>query len=238
MSVRTKSAGVRVLAAGGAVAVTAALALTGAGQASGATGASAQDRTFLATAHQSNLAEIASGTLAQTKATGADIKAEGRMWISDHTKLDATGAALSKAYGINLPTRPNAEQRAAAAGLDARTGSAFDTYWVQVGLTGHLKTLAAVRKEIADGSAADIVAAAKTAEPIVAEHVASLEALAGEYGVPTSVAAGTGGQAADLTAAGDDGPSALAVPLLAVGIAGAGIGVWSLRRRTRGDAAA
>ncbi len=234
MSVQRTSTRVRVLAAGGAVAMTAALALTGAGQAAAAGGASAQDAAFLVAAHQSNLAEIGSGTLAQTKATGSDIKAEGRMWISDHTKLDAAGAALAKAYAIDLPTTPNAEQRAAAAGLGTRTGSAFDSYWVQVGLTGHLKTLAAVKKEIADGTAADFVAAARTAEPIVEEHVASLEALASTYGVatPTSVAAGTGGQAADE----GTGPSALGLPLLAAGLVAAGVGGWSLRRRSRGAA--
>jgi len=45
-------------------------------------------------------------------------------------------------------------------------------------MTVHLETLAAVKKEIAVGTAADLVAAAKTAEPIVATHVASLESLA------------------------------------------------------------
>lgn len=234
MSVRRTSAGVRVLGAGAAVAMTAGLALSGAGQASAASRASAQDTTFLVAAHQSNLAEIGSGTLAQTRAIGSDIKAEGRMWISDHTKLDAAGAALAKTYAITLPTTPDAEQRTAAAGLGARTGSAFDAYWIKVGLTGHLETLAAVKKEIADGTATDFVAAAKMAEPIVVAHVAALEALARTYGVatPTSVAAGTGGQAAEQ----GNGPSALGLPLVTVGLVAAGVGGWSLRRRGRGAA--
>ena len=220
----------RFAAAGGAVALTAALGVAGAATAGAATVTPTHaDRVFLATAHQSNLAEIAAGKLAASKGAPADIQAEGRLWIRQHSTLDASGAALAGKYGVTLPTAVNAQQAAAAAGLRARTGSAFTTDWISLGLDGHAKTLAAVRAEIADGTNPDFVAAARTAEPIVAHHLHDLEALAADYDVtlPASVTAGTGGQAAAATAG-----TTVAGPVLAtLGVAVAAGGGWLLLRR-------
>ena len=59
-----------------------ALALLGpAAMAEAATGATAQDAAFLRAAHQSNLAEITTGKLAQRKGRSAEVRDLGRMWV-------------------------------------------------------------------------------------------------------------------------------------------------------------
>lgn len=157
----------------------------------------ATDRTFLAAAHQSNLAEIQAGTLAQQKATEQVTKELGAKWIADHTKLDASLRAVATKLGVTLPTAPNAEQRAAAARLTATSGAAFDKLWFELQMVGHMKSMANGEREVAGGNEAEVVALAKAAGPVIMEHGTLLDENAAEVGAaPSAVDAGTGGQAA------------------------------------------
>jgi putative membrane protein len=157
---------------------TVALALVGpAAMAEASTGSSvssgvtAQDRAFLRAAHQSNLAEITTGKLAQQKSPSADVRRLGREWVMHHTMLDASLKQVAKRYGVSLPTRPNAEQRAQAA-KDARlSGAAFDRTWLSGELTGHVKARTAGRTELARGSNAAVLKLDRTAAPVVQHHI-------------------------------------------------------------------
>ena len=176
------------------------LALTAVGVAGASTTAAApnaQDRAWMVAAHQSNLTEITAGRAAQQKATTATVRQQGAEWIADHTRLDASLKQLAQKLGVTLPGTPNATQRAGLASVSAKSGSAFDAAWLKFGLTGHLQTRAATAKEIAGGSDPQVVAAAKTAAPVVQMHIDMLERTTGTS--PTGVNAGTGGQAATTT---------------------------------------
>ena len=131
----------------------------------------AQDRAFLVAAHQSNLAEIATGTLAQQKSGNAKVRALGREWVRHHTMLDADLKKVAKRYGVSLPSRPNAEQRAQAAKDKKLSGSAFDRTWLSGELTGHVTTRTAGRTELARGSNADVLKLDRAAAPVVQHHI-------------------------------------------------------------------
>ncbi|MEN3360459.1 MAG: putative rane protein [Mycobacteriales bacterium] len=190
----------------------------------GAAAPNQQDRSFLAAAHQSNLAEIAAGQAAQRKATTAAVRAHGQLFIADHTRLDANLRKVASALGVNLPGAPSAAQQAALAAVNAKSGAAFDRAWVDSQLTAHRAALAAGNTELAQGSDAQAKGVAAAAAPVVKNH---LSMLAQTAGVPSGVDAGTGGQAAT-------GPSTkVGWGLLAVaGIAGctAMSLLWSRRR--------
>jgi putative membrane protein len=100
---------------------------------------SEQDRVFLRGAHQSNLAEIATGKLAQSKGSSAEVKQLGALLIADHTKLDASLRKVADAANVSLPQQPNAEQRALQAKLQAASGDDFDAMFVAGQLEGHAK---------------------------------------------------------------------------------------------------
>ena len=137
----------------------------------GHSGVTAQDQAFLRAAHQSNLAEIATGKLAQQKGRSAQVRALGREWVMHHTMLDADLKKVAKRYDVSLPTRPNAEQRAQAAKDATLSGAAFDRTWLSGELTGHVKTRAAGRTELARGSNADVLKLDRTAAPVVQHHI-------------------------------------------------------------------
>jgi putative membrane protein len=173
------------------------LALTAVGVAGATTTAaapSAQDRAWMVAAHQSNLTEIQAGQAAQQKATSAVVKEHGELFIRDHTRLDASLQALAKTKGVTLPSTPNAQQRATLASVSAKSGAAFDSAWLSSQLAGHRQAKADGQTELANGSDAQVVAAAKAAAPVIQSHLSMLEQATGTS--PTGVNGGTGGQAA------------------------------------------
>jgi putative membrane protein len=182
--VRIRSALVGVVAAAG-------LAVLSGGPALAAP--SGQDRTWMAAAHQSNLAEIAAGQAAQQQGTSAEVKRLGAMFIQMHSQLDASLKQAASGFGVDLPDAPNAQQQQALASVSAKSGDAFDAAWLASQITGHRQTLAATQKELASGSDATTLKLARTATPVVKQHLSELLQASGS---PGSVNAGTGGQAA------------------------------------------
>ncbi|ONI74061.1 hypothetical protein BWI15_11850 [Kribbella sp. ALI-6-A] len=182
--------------AAGAVAA-AVVVLGGTASAHAAAGAlSEQDRVFLRGAHQSNLAEIATGKLAQSKGSSAEVKELGALLIADHTKLDASLRKVAAAANVSLPQQPNAEQRALQAKLQAASGDEFDAMFVAGQLEGHAKAMALGEKEISAGSEPAVVNAAKASAPVIASHHEKFMAAARSLGLPDSVDSGTSGVAA------------------------------------------
>jgi putative membrane protein len=142
---------------------------------------SEQDKAFLVAAHQSNLAEIATGELADRKAADQRVRDLGRMLVTDHTKLDADLVKVAHKLGVALPSQPNAEQKAFAAKLAKLSGTSFDRTWVSGQLTAHCKAQDNGKKELAKGSNKDAVKVAKTSAPVIAHHIQELQDIQGHH---------------------------------------------------------
>ncbi|MFI2642102.1 DUF4142 domain-containing protein [Streptomyces sp. NPDC018610] len=154
--------------------VAAAASLTGlcAPQVFAAASGATQDQTFLVQAHQGNLAEIAAGKDAGRHATTTCVINVGKTLVRDHTKLDASVRKLAAETNTTLPSTPTAAQRQQLKAVQAKAGgSAYDTAWLKVQDTAHRKTLTLIDKEIAQGKNSSVVAAARSARPVVAMHL-------------------------------------------------------------------
>jgi putative membrane protein len=197
------------------LALVAALALTA--QAAQAA-PSEQDQAWMASAHQGNLAEIASGQAAVAQAATDTVRQMGQMLIDDHTTLDANLTAAATQLGVTLPTAPTPEQQAALAAVTAKTGAAFDTAWISLQIPAHRATLEAGATEVANGTDPTVTSLAAASAPVVQRHLDAALAAAPQYGVPSSVSAGTGGQAA--TSEGAVGAALVAVGACAVLLTG------------------
>jgi putative membrane protein len=207
------------------VALAAALALPAASaSAAPAAAPNAQDRQWMVAAHQSNLAEIAAGRAAQQEATTAKVRTLGAMFIRHHTAQDAQLRAAARTLGVRLPSAPTPAQRASLAAVVAKSGAAFDSAWIAQQTVSHRQTLAATDRELANGSDATVLKLARASRPVVAMHYAELTSGSGS---PTSIGAGTGGQAA--TDARVPGLALTGAGVLLVAAAG---GVLLARRRT------
>lgn len=157
---------------------------------------SEQDTAFLRAAHQSNLAEIAGGRIAQQKGNSQQVKDLGARFVADHTRLDAALRETASTLDVDLPSAPNAEQRALAERYRATSGEQFDALFVATQMDAHMKAMALGRTELAEGNDARAKTVARNAAPVIESHHEALDAAARDLGVPTMVDSGTGGQAA------------------------------------------
>ena len=173
---------------------------------------SQQDQDWMVAAHQGNLAEIAAGEAAVEMGTTEAVREHGQMLIDDHTKLDADLTAAAEEHDVTLPSMPTEEQQATLESVSAQSGEAFDMAWVESQITAHRHTIAMGEEELAQGTEQAVMDMAEAAAPVVQKHLDALMDTAQDLGVPTSVPAGTGGQAAS-------SPQALGVALVGVGIA-------------------
>jgi putative membrane protein len=184
-----------------------------------------QDAAFLKAAHQSNLAEIAGGTVAQQKASSQQVKDLGQRFITDHTKLDKSLQQTASALKVSLPSAPNSQQQALAARYRAASGSRFDSLFVSTQMQAHMTAMTLGRTELAQGSDSQAKKVAQTSAPVIASHHSALESAARSLGVPDTIGTGTGGEAAHRMV------TAPAVTLLGAGFVLLAGGVVLLRRR-------
>ena len=148
--------------------------------------ASAQDAQYLQQAHQTNLAEIAAGRLAQQKGNSQTVKNLGAKFVTDHTRLDQALKPVAQNLGVSLPQTPTAHQQAVAARLKATSGSQFDTLFVTTQLAGHTQAMQAGQTEITKGSNPQVVTLARDSAPVIASHHQALEAAAHTLNIPLS----------------------------------------------------
>ena len=178
------------------IAVTAgALALVLAPATAASAAPSEQDTTYLRAAHQSNLAEIAGGRIAQQKGASQAVKDVGARFVEDHTRLDAALRETAAALDVDLPSAPNPEQRALAARYEAASGSEFDALYLATQMDAHMKAMRLGETELARGNDAQAKKVAQDAAPVIASHHELLTDTAADLGVPTSIDTGTGGLA-------------------------------------------
>ncbi|MFG1705785.1 DUF4142 domain-containing protein [Nonomuraea sp. M3C6] len=135
---------------------------------------SEQDRAWMRTIHQGNLAEVQAGQLAQGKGMTREIKSIGKMLVHDHTELDTKVTQAASRLRIELPTSPTAEQRAERVRLQDATGKDFDQDFLAGMIKAHTAAIAATNTEISRGSSQTVVALAKTAAPSLQKHLSAL----------------------------------------------------------------
>ncbi|GLW07854.1 hypothetical protein Misp01_29840 [Microtetraspora sp. NBRC 13810] len=139
-------------------------------------GLNEQDRTFLAQAHQANLAEIEAGRSAESRGATARVRELGSTLVRDHTKLDGDVRRSADKAGVQLPGSPDTRQREQLAQVDAKSGKEYDRAWVAMEIAGHRQTLSAIAEEEKNGSSAEVKDLAAAAKPVVQKHLDLLQA--------------------------------------------------------------
>jgi putative membrane protein len=186
---------------------------------------SQQDTAFLQAAHQSNLAEIAGGTLAQQKGQSQQVKDLGARFVADHTRLDESLRQTATALGVTLPDAPNPAQQAVAARYQATSGTEFDALFISTQMDAHMEAMRNGQTELREGSDAQAKQVAQAAAPVIAGHHDQLNTAARALGLPTRIDSGTGGEAAPTR------PALVSQFLIVVGMALFAGGLVYMRRQ-------
>jgi predicted outer membrane protein len=159
---------------------TGAMGASGAGQTGAAAGAAAATGAKLGSGDEkavkdmamADMAEVATGKLAQSKGQSAEVKAFGQQMIDDHGAALAKVQALAQARGVTLPTELDAKHKAMSAKLEKMSGAEFDkAYMAQAGVKDHTDThkkLMADARKIKDP---EVKALADQHMPVVEQHL-------------------------------------------------------------------
>ncbi|HET6632404.1 MAG TPA: DUF4142 domain-containing protein [Rhodanobacteraceae bacterium] len=136
---------------------------------------SVQDRNWLRSAHQANLAEVAAGKLAQRKGTAQSVRQVGKTLVTDHSRLDMQVKHAAARIGLDLPGQPNATQQQHARMLKQKSGSAFDRAFIHLESGRHIRAIELTSKEIHKGSSPAIKQLARATEPVLKKHLHQLK---------------------------------------------------------------
>src|SRR5688572_11473137 len=98
------------------------------------------DRDFYAKATAGGMAEVETGALAQVKGHSAAVRDFGEMMVRDHTKANDTLKLIAGRKNIELPTEPDAKHKAKKQELEAVSGAAFDSAYMQAQIAEHEAT--------------------------------------------------------------------------------------------------
>jgi putative membrane protein len=141
--------------------------------------AASRDAQLVRSLVQANLAEIAAGRLAVSRAQSRAVRGYAQRMIDDHTQLQAEASELKSAKGVPLPTRPDESQQAALKKLAATSGAAFDLAYIEQMLKDHAGTLQLLERTAARATDPALRAHAERALPHIRRHLELAERLAG-----------------------------------------------------------
>ena len=152
------------------------------------------DREALVDMAQANMAEIATGKLALSKAVNPEVKAYAQRMVDEHTKTLAEVQALAKAKGVELPKELTVKHKAKGAMLEALKGDIFDrTYIKQSGRRDHRVTHEQLRDNMDKIKDPEIKALAMKMRPVVEQHLLAADEIIARTARGATGTAGTPG---------------------------------------------
>jgi len=166
---------------------------SGAGQtAAGSAGAaggklSSADQKAVMDMAMADMAEVATGKMAVSKAQSPEVKAFGQQMVDDHGQALTKVQALAQARGVTLPTELDAKHKAVSAKLEKLSGAEFDkAYMASVGVKDHKDThdkLVSNSKKIKDP---EVKALGDQHMPVVEQHLKAAQQMASAKSGTTS----------------------------------------------------
>lgn len=153
------------------------------GSASGgqsASQASRQDAKFMEDIAQANLAEIATGKLAASKAESMEVRRYGQLMVDEHTALMNEGGQLAAKKGMAMPKSPDLKHQAALKKLQLVSGPGFDRAYMEQMVGDHEQTLQLLNQTVAQAGDPELRAHAQKALPHVQHHLQLARRIAGD----------------------------------------------------------
>ena len=155
--------------------------------------AGATPETFVKTAAQDGMAEIALAKLALRKSSNNDVKQFAQKMQQDHEQADEELSTVAKSKGLTLPPKLDAKHEALVSSMTAKSGAAFDSAYAEHMDKAHTKAVA-MFQAAAKSSDPDLAAFAKKTLPTLEEHKQLAENLHASVGTRTASAKGKSDQ--------------------------------------------
>ena len=138
------------------------------------------DSAFIIAATQSNLFEIQTGQIAESRGSSRDVRAIGRLLVADNTKQLQVGASAAQALVLpTLPTLPNGVQQEVVKQLNKLRGPRFDRAFLQAQVTAHNGAIAVYTGEATYTTSPTLRVLAVNALPVLGAHLGMVQGLIG-----------------------------------------------------------
>ena len=141
------------------------------GQTSAATLGSHDTGAFVSNASQSDMYEIEAGKIASTRGKNADVKAFGKMMVSDHTAMSNEMKPLIAAAGQTPADKLDERRQGFLDNLKQATDANFDKTYIDQQVAAHGEALTLLQGYADDGADAGLKAGAGKAVPKVQAHL-------------------------------------------------------------------
>ena len=141
------------------------------GQTSAATLGSRDTGAFVSNASQSDMYEIEAAKIAQTRSKNADVKAFGKMMVTDHTAMMNQMKPLVTAAGQKPADKLDERRQGFIDNLKQATDANFDKTYIDQQVAAHSEALTLMQGYANDGPDAGLKAGAAKAVPKVQAHL-------------------------------------------------------------------
>jgi putative membrane protein len=140
------------------------------------------DQAALKQLAQDNLAEVAAGRMAVSKAQNPDVKKFAQKMVDDHGLMLKDLQTLAKSKGVALPQDVNARDFAEKKKLEHASAGDFDRKYMEEMVKDHEKDLQATSNIAAKAKDAEFKAAVQHANAKIQEHLQLAKSVAGKAG--------------------------------------------------------
>ena len=151
--------------------------------------AGAKPETFVRTAAQDGMTEVALAKLALSKSSNDEVKQFAQKMEQDHTQADQQLGSIARTKGITVPTQLDAKHQAMVRSLGAQSGAAFDSAYATHMAKGHAKAVA-LFQAAAKSSDPDLAAFAQKTLPTIEVHKQLADSLEASTGSRSASAQG------------------------------------------------
>ncbi len=141
------------------------------GATSAATLGSHDTGAFVSNAGQSDMYEVQAGQMAQTRGRSADVKAFGKMMVTEHTAMMNQMKPLITAAGQTPPAGLDERRQGLLDNLRAASDADFDKVYLDQQEAAHNEALTLMKGYADNGDDAGLKAAATKAAPKVQAHL-------------------------------------------------------------------
>ena len=152
------------------------------GQTSAATLGSHDTGAFVSNASQSDMYEIEAGKMASTMAKNADVKAFGKMMVTEHTAMTNEMKPLIAAAGKTPPAKLDERRQGFLDNLNAASAADFDKVYIDQQVAAHKEGLTLMKGYADNGSDPGLKAGAAKAAPKIQAHLDKAQAIQGKLG--------------------------------------------------------
>lgn len=135
------------------------------------------DKSFLATASQSDMNEIAVSKVAVQKASDPKVKAFAQKMVNDHQTLETKMKPFADKWGVTPPSGPDSEHQAVIDKLNGLSGKDFDKEYMTGMAKDHHTALDAFKAEKASTTDAKFKTAVSGGEKVVAQHTSMADSM-------------------------------------------------------------